>query len=179
MNAIENDNITARFLGNFNSGLSSNSTYHFVMLVVGSTGYVTTLEIGGRGEHLLFDQAVWYVYNRVDLGKAIGENRKGLEEVILCENVFNENGFKTLSVDKSFHSMPESQIDQIKLVISHHKQIMSDAVVRAREIKRRTNEVYSLLRDFRYQDAKDHCEVFELDYKVLLGHFLARNRCVL
>lgn len=149
-------------------------TYRFFLLEHGNIGYIVIMS----DDKLEFEHTVccWGGPPTQKIAQGVLDSRDSMqkmEKIIMCSSEGGSHG--PFGADASFSDLSNDEVERIKRIITLYLPGLSLLITqekieaeKAKMKEKRTSETSRLLRDFRYQDAKTHCEIHGLDYDLLL-----------
>lgn len=148
------------------------SPLHFFLITRDdTTGYIVIID----GDNLKMNHTVccWGDPPTKQIFQGVLENRGSLERIVMCSR---EGGSHTLfGANASLSNLKDDEVAEIRKYLEEQlpniRRIITEdreKQVKARTKKKRTSEALRLLTDFRYGDAKTHCEIHGLNYDELL-----------
>ncbi len=147
----------------------------------GTTGYLVII----RNEDLILDfgneMNRWPNPPCKEVSSALQENRGELKTIVMCSREQKmQDVHEQFGVDMSLDDLSASEVARIKELLEtdqtlpdlRRERSWTDKKFRI-SLKRgqRIKEVQKLLKNFRYQDARDHCALFNLNYEEILEGF--------
>lgn len=143
-------------------------SWRYFLVTEGDVGYVVIT----NNDKLDLGQCMCCCTARKEIGEAVRANRGTLTKVTMCGTHSAHNS--ELGIDATFDNLGNEELTQLEEKI-RALEVQIHSVIRQHDkLNANIAKVRELLSQFRYEDARQHCEVCGLNYETFLEEVKAR-----
>jgi hypothetical protein len=143
-------------------------SWRYFLVTEGDVGYIVIT----NNNKLDLGQCMCCCTARKEIGEAVRANRGTLTKVTMCGTHSAHN--TELGIDATFDDLNKEEWNQLEAKIMALEVQILAVIKQSDKLASNIAEVRSLLRQLRYEDAKQHCEVCGLNYETFLEEVKAK-----
>lgn len=147
---------------------SHRNFHHFILLDRDNVGYIAIVDEDHGKLELMLGHTVccWSGSPSKEIAQAVAESKGTLSKIMICSR--EGDGYRgEFGADLCFKNVSGSVAEEIETFLTASFPEMRELLEAEKRKQAREKEVRQLIREFRYGDAKVHCEIYELDYAAL------------